>query len=788
MRNPSFSSVVVGSLAAVMILAVGSLAHAAAPVLTSTGGQTMTSINEDNVTSAGQLVSAIVGTTISGGFKGVAVFSTFESDGCGSGTWQYKLLVGDAWTAFSAAATVDATQALLLPPTAYVRLLPDTWNGFPATFDYYAWDGSTGIAGGRGDVSGTLGGTTAFSLASDTATLVVSNLNDPPQLDPIAAQSGNELAPMSFIATGYDADCSDSIAFSLDGLPNTTAVGAGIAPSTGAFSWTPTEAQGPGSYVARVRVTDNGAGALSTYLDVTITVNEVNQAPVLTALASSLTAVDEDVLTGNNLGAQVLGLMSATDPDLLQVAGIAVSAVSSAVAGGGWQYRPNGQPTWVDFGAVSATSALLLIKTDWVRFMPNGTNGGTSTFSFYAWDGSSGVAGTSANVSTRGGATPYSVLSDTVSIAVTAANDAPVLTAPAAQNAFKAQPFVLTLAAADIDRPAQTLTFSIVSGAPSGALLSAAGVFTWTPSPAQVGKSFTVSVKVTDDGTPPLSDTKSFTISVAEPTYTPIAVGDLYGTGVDKPLVVADPGVLGNDSDQDVGDVLTAAIGVLPVFGTLVFTPTGGFTYTPSAGYKGNDSFTYTVSDTHGNLSDAATVSIAVGADGDVCTSPAAAVLGTDAKGSLAVLANDYSAESCAAAPLAGADAFWSITVPAPGKYKVTLTPKDAGADLALVEVSGCTPSVECVSVVNVTGPGQPEVLGPIDVAGTTLLVAVDAVVTPAVSDYTLRIEAVDTTTEPPPPGPAKGKSGLCAALPMNSVAVLGLGLGLVARLRRRRR
>jgi hypothetical protein len=58
-----------------------------------------------------------------------------------------------------------------------------------------------------------------------------------------------------------------------------------ISPS-GVIAWTPTEAHGPGTYPVQVKVTDNGAPPLSDTNSFTVTVNEVNLAPVLTVPAS----------------------------------------------------------------------------------------------------------------------------------------------------------------------------------------------------------------------------------------------------------------------------------------------------------------------------------------------------------------------------------------------------------------------------------------------------------------------------------------------------------------------
>jgi len=51
--------------------------------------------------------------------------------------------------------------------------------------------------------------------------------------------------------------------------------GLSLNPATGLLTWTPTEAQGPGTYVVRVIVRDNGTPSLSDSNALTIVVNEV---------------------------------------------------------------------------------------------------------------------------------------------------------------------------------------------------------------------------------------------------------------------------------------------------------------------------------------------------------------------------------------------------------------------------------------------------------------------------------------------------------------------------------
>ncbi len=72
----------------------------------------------------------------------------------------------------------------------------------------------------------------------------------------------------------------------------------------------------------------------------------------------------------------------------------------------------------------------------------------------------------------------------------------------------------------------------------------------------------------------------------------PVATGESYTTAQDTAKVVAAPGVLGNDTDAN-SDPLTAVLDTDVSHGTLNLASDGGFTYTPTGGYSGPDSFTY---------------------------------------------------------------------------------------------------------------------------------------------------------------------------------------------------
>ena len=72
-------------------------------------------------------------------------------------------------------------------------------------------------------------------------------------------------------------------------------------------------------------------------------------------------------------------------------------------------------------------------------------------------------------------------------------------------------------AASDADVPEQQLTFSLIAGTQTGAVInSSTGEFSWTPTEAQGPSTNLFSVAITDNGTPSLSATQNFTVVVLE--------------------------------------------------------------------------------------------------------------------------------------------------------------------------------------------------------------------------------------------------------------------------------
>src|SRR6185436_8304927 len=238
----------------------------------------------------------------------------------------------------------------------------------------------------------------------------------------------------------------------------------------GAIAWTPTEAQGPGAYPVQIKVTDSGTPSLSVTNSFTLTVNEVNVAPVLTVPTSQ--SISELVAFSANA--------TATDADL-----------------------PANSLT---FALVSGPTGLTVSSSGAIAWTPTETQGpGTYPVQVRAVDNG----------------TPALSVTNSFTLTVSEVNVAPVLTVPPSQAINELVAFSANATATDADLPANNLTFALVSG-PTGLTVSPAGAIAWTPTETQGPSAYPVQVKVTDSGTPALSVTNSFTLTVNEVNLAPV--------------------------------------------------------------------------------------------------------------------------------------------------------------------------------------------------------------------------------------------------------------------------
>jgi VCBS repeat-containing protein len=195
-----------------------------------------------------------------------------------------------------------------------------------------------------------------------------------------------------------------------------------------------------------------------------------------------------------------------------------------------------------------------------------------------------------------------------VSITVNPVQDAPVVTEDSYVMS-KDMPLAVAapgVLANDRDADGDNLKVYLADKPHFGALaLNRDGSFNYEPKPGYTGlDNFSYFV---DDGA-----TKSVPVVVTLRVGALIAGDDQYHTNESVSLTVAAPGVLANDTDLAGGaDPLSAVLLSDPSHGKLVLEPDGSFSYRPTKGFSGDDSFSYVVSD--GSLTSApATVIITV--------------------------------------------------------------------------------------------------------------------------------------------------------------------------------
>jgi hypothetical protein len=115
----------------------------------------------------------------------------------------------------------------------------------------------------------------------------------------------------------------------------------------------------------------------------------------------------------------------------------------------------------------------------------------------------------------------YNYVLGTSEVAALAGNTAPHLPPIANRSIVAGTLLSITNVATDNESPPQILTYSLTGPPPpalGAAINSSNGIFLWRPLISQANTTNFFNVQVTDDGTPPLSASSSFSIVVNRPT------------------------------------------------------------------------------------------------------------------------------------------------------------------------------------------------------------------------------------------------------------------------------
>jgi|GEM_PF-2265567 len=380
--------------------------------------------------------------------------------------------------------------------------------------------------------------------ATATVTIAISSVNDRPVANGFSFTTAEDEIYTGQL-TGSDPD-GDSLTYSIGaGTSNGAVVITDT--STGAFTYTPDpNISGTDSFTFRVN--DGTVNSYDAMVEITITA--VNDVPV--ANAGSFTTNEDTAYSGQ---------LSGTDGD--------GDSLSYSIVTNGAKGR----------ASVSSASGSF-------TYTPNADENGTDTFTFIVNDGTVNSAGA------------------TVSVTITAINDAPVANAFSFTTEEDTE-YSGQLTAEDVD--GDNLTYAISSNGSKGTAAitdSASGTFTYTPNAGESGAdAFTF---IVNDGSVNSAEA-TVSVDISGVNEAPVANDSSFSTLED----IAYIGQLSaTDPDADtLSYILVSDAGKGTV--TIDDAQTGAFTYTPDNGKKGTDSFTFKVND--GNLDSAnATVSITV--------------------------------------------------------------------------------------------------------------------------------------------------------------------------------
>ena len=409
------------------------------------------------------------------------------------------------------------------------------------------------------------------SSTDSTVNINITAVNDAPTVPSTQSLSTNEDIPINFnLNSGSDIE-GQSLTYTIVSSPASGNLSCTGGTST-ACTYTPA-LNFNGTTTFTYKAND---GALdSNTATVTITINSINDAPVMAADQTEVTNEDNSVN---------FTLSGATDVD-----------------GDSLTYKIVTAPTQGTLSnCITTTYGTDLTCT----YTPNLNYNGSDSFTYIATDGST-TAATHA----------------TVNLTINAVNDAPTLATTQSISTNEDTPLNFNLnSGSDID--GDTLSYIVVASPASGSLSCTGGTSTaCTYTPALNFNGTTTFTYKANDGALD-SNTATVTITINSINDAPVMAADQTEvTNEDNSVNFT----LSGATDVD-GDSLTYKIVTAPTQGTLsnCITTTYGTdltcTYTPNLNYNGSDSFTYIATDGSTTAATHATVNLTINAVNDAPT------------------------------------------------------------------------------------------------------------------------------------------------------------------------
>ena len=314
--------------------------------------------------------------------------------------------------------------------------------------------------------------------STNTFTVIVKEVNVAPVLPVIATQTVNELTLLTVTNTATDSNIHATVDYALINPPAGAVIDA-----NGIITWTPTQAQSPGTNtITTIATSTDNYDLINPEMTVTnnfiVFVKEVNVAPVLPVIATQ-TVNELTMLTVTN---------AATDSNIHATVGYTLLAGPAGVS-----ISTNGVITWTPSQSQSpGTNTITTVATS------------TDNFDLV---------------------NPQLTVTNSFTVIVKEVNVAPVLPVIATQTVNELNLLTVTNAATDSNIHS-TVGYALVNP-PAGMAVGTNGVITWTPSQTESPGTNTVTTIATstnnfDQVNPQLSVTNTFTVIVKEVNVAPL--------------------------------------------------------------------------------------------------------------------------------------------------------------------------------------------------------------------------------------------------------------------------
>ena len=482
------------------------------------------------------------------------------------------------------------------------------------------------------------------SWAEFTLTVAERPSNLPPMAAVLTAQTATEDQAFSYVVPEFSDPDGNTVAYAAalgDGgdLPGWLSFDA----TNRTLSGTPLEADTPASHTIRITATDDATPPLSSSTTFTLTVSEVNDAPVpvtdsasvvkgrsvvlsVTTLLANDTDPEGSTLSITAVGGAVNGTVSLSEDE----SEVTYTHDGSETTSGSFTYtvtdgtatatgtvavsvtEPNNAPVAVDDEATVAEGGEVEIAA--ATLLSNDTDadddglsisgvGGAVNGTVALSEDKSKVTYTHDGSETTTGSFPYTVSDETdtatgtVTVTVTPVNDAPTGVADTATVAEggEVEIAVTTLLANDSDPEGDSFTFTGVGSAVNGtvALSEDESEVTYTHDGSETTSgSFTYMVS---DET--ATGTGTVTVTVTPVNDAPVPVNDTATVAEGGEVEIAVTTLLANDSDPEGSTLSVTGVGGAVNGAVVLSADKSEVTYTHDGSETTSGSFTYTVSD-----------------------------------------------------------------------------------------------------------------------------------------------------------------------------------------------